>query len=794
MPKYLQQAQRKKMVKGQRTEQKKTVLQKQPYDVFRVLLIEDNPGYSEVIRIILDKAEDIRFDLKGVKMLSEGLDYLGEDGIDLILLDLKLPDSQGIETFDKVYAHAQNVPIVVLTVTDNNELALEAVQKGAQDYLVKEQVDQKSLVRAIRYAVERKRIEETLRDTNLFLQNILESSFAISILYTDCEGNILYWNKGAENIFGYKAEEIIGHHKTNILYPRDDAETKNKIEEVRSFIFKNKQGTRCEIRETTKDKRKLWIDLNLTPRFGVKGEVIGILGIGQDITERKRMEEMLLKAAQEWRTTFDAISDVVCLIDSERKILRCNKAMTDLLQKPFIDIIGQNCCELMHDTCEPIEECPFERMRKTHRTESIVLQRDARWFGVSVDPLLDEDGNPIGGVHIMSDITKEKEVEKIKSELISNVSHELRTPLSTIKEGIALIDDGALGSLHADQKDMLSRVKKNIDRLSRLINDLLDMSKIEAGRMELKKSSVNIPALVAEVLASFRDQAKNKKIEFAARVGKDIGPLYIDRDRISQVLTNLIANSVKFTPANGRITVGIKDKKKEAEISVADTGIGISAKNISGLFDRFSQFNRDFGPGERGTGLGLPISKEIIELHGGRIWVESEPGTGSTFTFSLPRLSQDEIFRECLTAGLQEAEDKNCPLSLLVVRIKNIEKLERDHRMETVFEVLQAIEGLIAKTLRRKSDIVSRYKYGEIIIAILMDTPKQDALFVKKRIRQAIEHEMYEKIWPKDIELFLDIVTYPDDALDGVALINKISEKFWGEERTDAETKGGRDG
>jgi len=794
MPKYLQQAQGKKMVKGQRTEQRKTVLQKQPYDVFRVLLIEDNPGYSEVIRIILDKAQDIRFELRGVTRLSEGLDYLGEDGIDIILLDLKLPDSQGIKTFDKVYAQAQNVPIIVLTVTDNDELALEAVQRGAQDYLVKEQVDQKSLVRAIRYAVERKRIEETLRDTNLFLQNILESSFAISILYTDYEGNILYWNKGAENIFGYKAEEIIGHHKANILYPRDDAETKKKIEEVRSFIFINKQGTRCEIQETTKDKRKLWIDLNLTPRFGVKGEVIGILGIGQDITERKRMEEMLLKAAQEWRTTFDAISDVVCLIDSERKIIRCNKAMTELLKRPFTDIIGQSCCELMHDTREPIEGCPFERMRKTRRTESIVLQRGVRWFSISVDPLLDEDGNPIGGVHIMSDITKEKEVEKIKSELISNVSHELRTPLSTIKEGIALIDDGALGPLHADQKDMLSRVKKNIDRLSRLINDLLDMSKIEAGRMELKKSSVNIPALIAEVLASFQDQAKNKKIEFTTRVERDIVPLYIDRDRISQVLTNLIANSVKFTPANGLITVGIKDKKKEAEISVADTGIGISAKNISGLFDRFSQFNRDYGPGERGTGLGLPISKEIIELHGGRIWVESEPGMGSTFTFSIPRLSQDEIFREYLTTGLREAVDKNCPLSLVVVRIKNIEFFERDHRMETDFEVLQAIEGLIAKTLRRKSDIVSRYKYGEIIIAILMDTAKQDALFVKERIRQAIEAEMQEKEWPKDIEFFLDIVTYPDDALDEVALINKISKKLWGEERTDGDTEGGKDG
>jgi len=782
------------MVKGQRFDQKKPALRKQRAEVIRVLLIEDNPGYSELIRIILDKARDIRFELTGAKKLSEGLDYLDKDGMDIILLDLKLPDSHGIETFDKVCAHAQSVPIIVLTVTDNDELALEAVQKGAQDYLVKEQVDAKSLEHAIRYAVERKRIAETLRETNLFLQNILESSFAISILYTDRKGTILYWNRGAENIFGYKAEEIVGHHKVNILYPQDDAETKKKIGEVRSFIFKNKQGTRCEIQEITKDKRKLWIDLNLTPRFDATGEVAGILGIGQDITERKRMEEMLLNAAQEWRTTFDAISDVVCLIDSERKVIRCNKAMTELLQKPFIDIIGHNCCELMHGTYEPIKGCPFERMRKTSSSEAIVLQRCDQWFNISVDPLLDEAGNPIGGVHIMADITKGKEIDQMKSELISNVSHELRTPLSTIKEGIALVYDGALGPLRADQKDMLSRVKNNIDRLTRLINDLLDMSKIEAGRMEFKKSSVNIPALIAEVLASLQDHAKNKKIEFATRGGEDMQPLYIDRDRICQVITNLIANSIKFTPERGRITVGINDRKKEAEISVVDTGIGISPKNISWLFDRFSQFNRDYGPGERGTGLGLPISKEIVEMHGGRIWAESEQGRGSTFTFSLPRLSQDEIFREYLTTGLREAADKDCPLSLVVVRMKNIEKFEKDHTTETMFEILQEIESLITRTLRRKSDIVSRYKYGEIIIAILMDTAKHDALFVKERIKEAIEDEMQEKKWPKDIELFLDIVTYPDDAPDEVGLVNKISKKLWGEQMIDGETKGGKDG
>lgn len=781
------------MMDDQNAVPEKVLARRQLPEIIRVLLIEDSPSYAEVIRIMLDKIQDTRFELLDAKRLSDGLHYLGENGVDIILLDLKLPDSEGIETFNKVYTNAQGLPIIVLTVTDNDELALEAVQKGAQDYLVKEQVDKKSLIHAIRYAIERKRVEETLRETNLFLQNILESSDAISILYTDCDGTILYWNKGAENIFGYTAEEIIGHHKADILYPQDEMETKQRIEEVKTRIFKNKKGAGCEVREVTKDGHKLWINLNLTPRFDEHGQVRGILGIGQDITERKRMEEMLLNAAQQWRTTFDAISDVVCLIDSKRKIIRCNKAMTNFLGKPFADIVGQSCCELIHGTREPIEGCPYERMKETRSSEAAISQRGDQWYRISVDPLLDERGNPIGGVHIMADITKEQEIDKMKNELISNVSHELRTPLSTIKEGIALVYDGSLGSLQADQKDMIGRVTNNIDRLGRLIDDLLDMSKIEAGRMELNKSSVDIPAFIEEILSSFQNQAKNKKIELRSHVQKDILPLYIDRDRIGQVLTNLIANSIKFTPAHGCITVGLEDKGKEVEISVADTGIGISAKNITELFDRFSQFNRVYGPGGGGTGLGLTISKEIIDMHGGRIWAVSEGGKGSTFIFCLPRMTQDEVFREYLINGLREAQVKECPLSLVVIRIKNIEKIIKTYTDTQVFAILREIEEIIGRTLRRKSDIVSRYKYGEIIIAILMDTAKKDAQSVKERIRQEIEVEMQKKRWPKDIEIFLDIVTFPDDAADERVLINKISKGLWrGEKRR--ETEGEADG
>lgn len=881
----------------------------------RVLLIEDSPEYAEVVRIMLDKVTGARFDVVCARRLSQGLEGLAAGGIDLVLLDLRLPDSQGIDTFNRVYEQTPSVPIIVLTATDNDELATESVQRGAQDYLVKEQVDGRLLAHAIRYAIERKWVEGELRETNTFLQNILESSSAISIMYTDLNGTIRYWNRGAENIFGYTAEEVIGRQKADILYPEDDEETKKKIEEVRLFMMNTGQGTRCEVREITKDGRTRWINLNVTPRFGEGGQMIGILGIGQDITEHKRMEEVLLNAAQEWRTTFDAISDVVCLLDLEKRIIRCNKAMTNLLQKPFNHIIGRNCCELVHGASKPFEGCPFECMRKSRRSEIVMVPMGDLWFSISVDPLLDEGGNLIGAVHIMADITERKraeeklqeseeraqaqyksipiptytwqkdngsfilidynraadeaaqgkmkgllgkrvekvypdmpeicedlsrcftgktlirremryqvgktskyfactyvyvppdrvmfhrediteakEIDRMKSELISNVSHELRTPLTTIKEGISLVFDGTLGPIREDQKDMLATVKNNIDRLARLINDLLDISKVEAGRMELKKRMVDITLLVEEVLTSFRGQTEKKHITLETRLTRKVSDVFIDPDRISQVLTNLISNSIKFTPGKGHITVSIADRAKKVEISVEDTGLGISPENISRLFDRFSQFNRVYGPGEKGTGLGLAISKEIIEMHGGRIWVESELGRGSTFIFSLPKLSHDEIFREYLTTGLREAVEKNCPLSLVVVRMKNIERIAREHTDEQVAVILGEIEGLIGKALRRRSDIVSRYKYGEIIIAILMDTAKEDALSVRERIRQAIEHEIREKGWPRDIELSLDVVTYPDDATSEEELISKLSKGLWLEETTGKRRKGGKDG
>lgn len=380
-------------------------------------------------------------------------------------------------------------------------------------------------------------------------------------------------------------------------------------------------------------------------------------------------------------------------------------------------------------------------------------------------------------LHI-EDITGEKEISRMRSELISNVSHELRTPLYIIKEGLSLVLDERLGPIKVDQKDILLRVKNNTDRLERLLDDLLDVSKLEAGKMVLKKSLINIQSLVEEVMSSFKGLTGRKTIELITHFNITSPDIFVDKDKISQVLTNLISNGIKFTPKNGQVTLRMEERRKEIEISVEDTGIGISQKNIPKLFERFSQFNRINGPREKGTGLGLAISKEIVEIHNGKIWGESKFGKGSKFTFSLPKLSQEEIFKEFLNSGMREADVKGCSLSLIIIHIKNFKGLKRKYGRSEGLLIVQEIERVVRRTLRRKSDIVSRYKNDETIIPILMDTPKQNASYVKERIRGILDMEIrkIEILKNRNISILLDEVNYPDDAIKEEELIDKIEK------------------
>jgi signal transduction histidine kinase len=240
-----------------------------------------------------------------------------------------------------------------------------------------------------------------------------------------------------------------------------------------------------------------------------------------------------------------------------------------------------------------------------------------------------------------------KELDQMKSDFVSHVSHELRTPLTAIKGAVDLMLRGVAGPLTDKQAHFLTRVRSNTQHLAGLINDLLDLSKIESGRIEVKSSRVSLSGLVHEVVEALRPVAAEKVIALEATLREPSILVWADRDKINQVLTNLIGNAIKFTPVQGRVTVSTSRNGEESiQVSVSDSGPGVPPDEKEKIFAKFYQIAEVNGENSKGTGLGLAISKALVELHGGKIWVESEPNSGSTFCFTLP-LSAPQNSRSC---------------------------------------------------------------------------------------------------------------------------------------------------
>ena len=366
-----------------------------------------------------------------------------------------------------------------------------------------------------------------------------------------------------------------------------------------------------------------------------------------------------------------------------------------------------------------------------------------------------------------------KKLDQLKSNFVSTVSHELRTPLSIIKEGVSLVLGGIPGDVNEKQRTMLRMAKENIDRLERIINDLLDISKIEAGRIEFRRTLIDFSGMVKNICAAWRTESSKK--QQSLRVLLPISPInaYVDSDKVTQVLNNLISNAIKFTPQKGNITVELKDKGDQIEVSVSDTGIGVAEEDLPKMFSKFQQFGRISGPGQKGTGLGLAISREFIQLHRGDITLESELGKGSKFTFFLPKVTVEEVFKEYIESGIREVSARKAPLSLVVIRVAGFEKLQKDLGREKIQGIFNEIEKIIKDSLRRRGDAVIR-GVDEFVI-LLFDTTKENIAVVRSRIKEAADSHLCksEKKWGRKIDIIISNATYPDEARDGEELLNR---------------------
>ncbi|MFA5389558.1 MAG: hybrid sensor histidine kinase/response regulator [Candidatus Omnitrophota bacterium] len=229
---------------------------------------------------------------------------------------------------------------------------------------------------------------------------------------------------------------------------------------------------------------------------------------------------------------------------------------------------------------------------------------------------------------------KLQQIDKIKSDFVANVAHEFRTPLTIIKGNVDIVNKGGLGPVTPGQKEMLDGAVNVANRLSRLVNDLLDISKIESGKMELKKEPVYMNKIIEENLAVFDKIIKDKKQSVRKELAADVPAVSADRDKVTQVFINLLSNAIKYTPESREISVKSVNLDREIMIEVCDAGEGIAPENLEKIFDKFTRVTAEK---KEGTGLGLPIARDIVNLHNGRMWVKSEIGKGSQFYFTLPK-------------------------------------------------------------------------------------------------------------------------------------------------------------
>ncbi len=796
-----------------------------------ILVVEDEAGAKEELCGIL---EEVGYRVIGLEKGADAPDIMRKGLFDVVIVDIKLPEVSGLEILQTAKKINPETAVIITTGYASVETAVEAVNRGAYAYFVKP-VNPDEIKNAIAHALKQQRLS---------------------------------------------------------------LENKKLVERL-------------------KRSSKLLFETN--------GQ------LQDDIAERKRVEEALRMSAHQWRTTFDGIGDAVCLLDDDARIIRCNKEMTNLIGRPYSEINGRNCCELLHGQTGTVQGCPFLRMKKSHRRETKVISLDSKWLEIAVDPLADDQGNIIGAVHIIADITERRRWEEIlrqseefsstllknapypllvlntdtsikyvnpaleklsgfslpevismkaphpwwteetwdktnrgfrealkkgttgreelfkkkngerfwvninatpvivdgeykyhianwvdvterkrieeqlkesrdylekqndaipdmvfnvklpertiqyvnrsvegilgykpeecigqsveflypsreiyvdvgrriqkgieqgksvvisehsmrrkdgslfffearvtflweadkivaaisvvrditerrrmeqelreksrlleiknrelqmqsrelmmqeqvlvektrelevaskaKSEFLAHMSHELRTPLNVVIGFSELMLDGAVGSLDEEHKQCLNDILGSGQHLLSLINDILDLSKIEAGKMELKMRNITLQNILETLKNEMTAIISRRKQNLELVIEEELPPVRADRGKIRQVLINLLSNSTKFTPDGGHLRVEVFKNNGWCQVSVIDDGIGIKKKDQRTIFEPFSQLDGLLLSESGGTGLGLAIAKQIIEKHGGRIWVKSEYGKGSQFHFTLP--------------------------------------------------------------------------------------------------------------------------------------------------------------
>lgn len=490
---------------------------------------------------------------------------------------------------------------------------------------------------------ERKRIQEALEESQEHFERIVKTitDYIYTVKVEKGKAVKTLYGDACLAVTGYTAQEFEKdpYLWINIVYPEDRAAVLKQAER----ILKDGEIDAIEHRIIRKNGVLRWVRNTPVIHFDNEGVFVSYDGVIQDITDRKEAEAQKVRA-EVLSSIIEGIPDAIVVIDISGKIKKFNRTLIEsfclgekCLDRPLTELfLGKEKQKIY----KKIDECILKG--KISNFDAVALSKDKKELPVLLNfsVVKNNQGDVEFLVGVITDIAERKQLEELKDEFINTLSHELRTPLSAMKEGVTIVLSGMAGEINRKQHDCLKTANRNIDRLNRMIGNILDYQRMDYGLSKLEIGNNDINILVKEVKFSMIALAREKKLKINLKLDEKLPILRFDHDRITQVLVNLVNNAIKFTE-KGSITIRTEQSENFINICVEDTGLGIRKESLDKLFASFSQIISGKLKRE-GAGLGLVISKKIIEQHNGKIWCESDYGKGSKFCFSLP-LEQKEV-------------------------------------------------------------------------------------------------------------------------------------------------------
>lgn len=477
--------------------------------------------------------------------------------------------------------------------------------------------------------MEKKLSEEMLKQASL-LQGILDNIPDIVGIQRP-DHTIVTYNQAGYDFLGVQRGDIEGKKCYELIgrrMPCEECATKVALETKKAASV-----------EKYVEELNMWLECRSMPIIGQDGEVELIIEMLRDISSRKNQERAIEESNKRTELFFRLVPSAIFTVDTNRIITKWNAQAERITGYTEDEVLGEECTIFAMSPCNQgcglfggENQCPIMARECTIKTKEGKL----RIISKNADLLKNSKGKTIGGIESFNDVTEQKKLEQLRDDFVSITTHDLRTPLSVLMNALELLKMSVGPELDENDTKWLGIAMDHTRRMTKMTNDLLDVSKYEAGKMELNLEKIVISDLIIHVAEAMLPQFTQKQLEQKVNLPDTDVVIEADREKIEQMLINLIGNALKFT-MEGHILIGFQEKDDRVELTVEDTGEGIPEEELSTIFDKFMQVTKARRSKQKGTGLGLSIVESIVDLHGGRVSAKSPPGAGATFTITLPK-------------------------------------------------------------------------------------------------------------------------------------------------------------